>query len=87
MTPFLATMAKIVLTAAFIVSSIAISIAGAIAAPRIRIIDPDSFGGHSSQAARDFSYSASNRSGRETSGDVVRQKWVSAPSAWIPTNG
>jgi branched-chain amino acid transport system permease protein len=32
------------LTAAFVVSSIAIAFAGALAAPRIRIIDPDSFG-------------------------------------------
>ena len=32
------------LTAAFIVSSIAIAFAGALAAPRIRILDPDSFG-------------------------------------------
>jgi ABC-type branched-subunit amino acid transport system ATPase component/ABC-type branched-subunit amino acid transport system permease subunit len=32
------------LTAAFVVSSIAIALAGALAAPRIRILDPDSFG-------------------------------------------
>ena len=32
------------LTAAFIVSSVAIAFAGALAAPRIRILDPDSFG-------------------------------------------
>jgi branched-chain amino acid transport system permease protein len=32
------------LTAAFIVSSIAIAFAGALAAPRVRILDPDSFG-------------------------------------------
>ncbi len=32
------------LTAAFVISSIAIAFAGALAAPRIRILDPDSFG-------------------------------------------
>jgi branched-chain amino acid transport system permease protein len=32
------------LTAAFVVSSIAIALAGALAAPRIRILDPESFG-------------------------------------------